>query len=142
MPLGVLLWGLGQQSPNIGRATTQHQMLAAQFGECSYGGWWSMGRARHPKSPTPMALPCKEILMCVQCGGVKEVSGDAGLTSLTSPLSRVGWQLVGAIAPWACHSMGIGWTPNGSAAMGDWWLQNKVAGLTLPSCNGTLPPCV
>ena len=49
--------------------------------------------------------------MCVYGGGVREVSGYIGLTSLTSPLGTVWWQQQSAAAQLQWSQLCIGWCP-------------------------------
>ena len=51
-------------------------------------------------------------------------------------LGIVWWQQQSADAQWQWGQMGIGWCPNGCAAMGAGVLHNSVSGVTLQSGNG------
>ena len=69
MQLGVLLCGLGATSPNMGKATTHHQVLAAQLWAVAVEGCEARHGDRDPKVPTPMATPIRGIMMCGYGGG-------------------------------------------------------------------------
>ena len=51
--------GWGQQAPNMGKATTHHQLLDAQLGSVAVEGCGARNGDRDPKGPTPMATPNK-----------------------------------------------------------------------------------
>ena len=91
---------------------------------------------RNPKGPTPMATPNTGFLMCVYGGGVREVSGYIGLTSLTSPIGHCVVAATECSCTVAMEPAVYRVVPNGCAAMGAGGLHNSVSGVTLHSGNG------
>ena len=68
VPLGVLLWGLGAATPNLGKAVAHQTPCGLQIGDCCHGCQRSRDGGQKPQRARPNGHPTKGILMCVYGG--------------------------------------------------------------------------